>query len=112
MSKTAKPKKSSTFGSRLTSVVSVALTLVVIGLLAQTGIVARRVTDDVRNKLTVTVYGTEISVAVYKRIMHRPFLSHINQSSVNGTITMGMILTHCITDNTCTFTMRFVRSVI
>ena len=67
MTKIRKPKRSSVFGSRLTSVVSVALTLVVIGLLAQTGIVARRVTDDVRNKLTVTVQakpGTSISVVV------------------------------------------------
>ena len=73
MSKTAKPKKSSTFGSRLTSVVSVALTLVVIGLLAQTGIVARRVTDDVRHKLTVTVQakpGTnDININRLKRLI-------------------------------------------
>lgn len=73
MSKTTKPRKSSAFGSRLTSVVSVALTLVVIGLLAQTGIVAHSITDDVRNKLTVTVQakpGTnDININRLKRLI-------------------------------------------
>ena len=73
MTKIRKPKRSSVFGSRLTSVVSVALTLVVIGLLAQTGIVARRVTDDVRNKLTVTVQAkpgtSDININRLKRLI-------------------------------------------
>lgn len=55
MSKKQKPPRTSAFGSRATSVLSVALTLVIIGLLAQTAIVGHRLTDSVRRSLTVTV---------------------------------------------------------
>ena len=66
MTKIRKPKRSSVFGSRLTSVVSVALTLVIIEQLTKTSIVARRVTDDVRNKLTVTVRLAAVGVLTFR----------------------------------------------
>ena len=61
---------------------------------------------------SVTVYRTKISMSIHKRISRRPFLRHINQRAINRTVSMRMILTHRIADNTCTFTVRFVRSVI
>ena len=61
---------------------------------------------------TVTVYRTKISMAVYQWITGGPFLCHINQCTINRTVTVGMIFTHGITYDTCTFSMWFIRSVI
>ena len=61
---------------------------------------------------TVTIDGTEISVSVNKRMTKRPGLCHIDQSTINGTVTVRMIFTHGITDNTGTLSVRLVRSVI
>ena len=60
----------------------------------------------------VSIDRTKVTVTVYQCIAHRPVLSHIYQCTVNRTVSMRMIFTHCITDNTRTFTMRFVRSVV
>ena len=51
-------------------------------------------------------------MSVYQTISHRPWLRHINKCSVNGTIAMRMIFTHRIADDTCTFSMWFIRTVI
>ena len=61
---------------------------------------------------SVAIDRTKVSVAVYQRISGWPVLSHIYQCSVDGAVSMWMIFTHGITDNTCTFTVRLVRSVI
>ena len=61
---------------------------------------------------TVSVHGSEIPMSVDQRISGIPLLSQLYQRIVNGTVTMGMIFTHGITDDTCTFTVRLVRSVI
>ena len=61
---------------------------------------------------SVAVHGTEISVSVHKRISGRPFLRHINKCSIDGTVTVGVIFTHRITDDTGTLSVRLVRAVI
>ena len=61
---------------------------------------------------TVTVHGTKVTMSVHQRISGRPVLRHIYESTINRTITVGMIFTHGIADNTCTFTMRLIRTVI
>ena len=61
---------------------------------------------------TVTIHGTEVSMTVYKRISHGPGLSHKYQRTVNGAVTVRVILTHCVTDYTCTFSVRLVGTVI
>ena len=60
----------------------------------------------------VAVLGTEVSVSVNKRIASGPFLCHIDQGSVNGAVSMGMIFTHGITDDTGTFSVRLIRTVV
>ena len=50
-----RPVRSATFGSRVTSVISVALTLAVLGILAMTAMAGHRLTDNVRRNLVVTV---------------------------------------------------------
>ena len=60
----------------------------------------------------ITVHGTEVSMTVYQGITGRPVLRHIDQGAVNRTVSMRVIFTHRITDNTRTLTMRFVRRVI
>src|SRR5699024_945415 len=60
----------------------------------------------------VPVHGSEVSMAFYKRITCGPVLCHINQGSIDGTVTVRMIFTHRITDDTRTFTVRLVRTVV
>ena len=60
----------------------------------------------------VAILRAEVSVTVNKRITGIPFLRHIDQRSVDRAVTVGMIFTHRITDDTRTFTMRLIRSVI
>lgn len=47
--------KISTFGSQVTSIISVALVLLIIGLIAMGGMAARNLTDDIRSNLGFTV---------------------------------------------------------
>ena len=61
---------------------------------------------------SVTIHGTEIAVTVHQRIPERPVLCHVHQSTVNGAVSMGMIFTHRITDDTGTLSVRLVRSVV
>ena len=61
---------------------------------------------------TVTILGTEVSVTVYQRVSGGPLLGHINQSAVNGAVSVGMVFTHGIADDTGTFPMGFIRAVI
>ena len=60
----------------------------------------------------ITVYRPKVPVSVNQRISRRPFLCQIYQCSINRAVAMRMIFTHCITNNTRTFTMRLVRSII
>ena len=60
----------------------------------------------------VAVHGTEVSMTVHERISCRPFLRKIDKSSVDGAVSVGMIFTHCITDDTRALTMRFVGTVV
>ena len=49
---------------------------------------------------TIAVDGSKVSVAVYEHITHRPSLGHIYQSTVDGTVSVRMIFTHGIADDT------------
>ena len=60
----------------------------------------------------VTVHRTKVSVTIHQWITCGPVLCHVYQGTIDGTVSMWMIFTHCITDNTRTFTMRFIRSVV
>ena len=60
----------------------------------------------------VPVFGTEVSVAVHQRITGIPFLCHIHQGAVNGTVSVRMIFTHRIAHDTGAFSMRLIRPVI
>jgi hypothetical protein len=51
-------------------------------------------------------------MAVHQNMAHGPGLGHIYQRPVNGTVSMRMIFTHGITDDTGAFSVRFIRSVI
>ena len=61
---------------------------------------------------TVSVHGTEIPMAIHKRIPGGPFLSHIDQSPINRAVSVGMIFSHGVTDNTGTFSVGLVRTVV
>ena len=60
----------------------------------------------------VAIHRTEVTVSVYKWITCRPFLCHVNKCSVNRGITVWVIFTHGITDDTGTFTMWLVRTIV
>ena len=59
---------------------------------------------------TITFDGAEIAVAVYQGHTLLKFLSHNNKGIVNGAVTVGMILTHGIADDTGAFTVWLVVS--
>ena len=61
---------------------------------------------------TVTIHGTKVSMSVNQRISCGPFLSHIDQRTIDGAVTVRMIFTHGITDNTRTFSVWLVRTII
>ena len=61
---------------------------------------------------TVTIHGTEVTMSVYQHITGVPFLCQLNQCFINRTVTMRMIFTHGITNDTGTFTMWLIRTVI
>ena len=61
---------------------------------------------------TVAVHRTEVSVSVNQRISRRPLLRHIDQRPIDGAVAVRMIFTHGIADDTGTFTVRLVRSVV
>ncbi len=60
----------------------------------------------------VAVHGTEVAVTVHQRIAGRPFLGHIYQSAVDGTVAVGVIFTHGVTYDTGALSMGFVRPVV
>ena len=61
---------------------------------------------------TIAVDGSKVSVAVYEHITHRPSLGHIYQSTVDGTVSVRMIFTHGIADDTGTFSVRLIRTIV
>ena len=60
----------------------------------------------------VAVYGTEVSVTVHEGIAGRPLLCEIYESPVDRAVSVGVIFTHRITDNTRTFAVRLVWTVV
>lgn len=79
-------RKISTFGSRLTSIVSVCLVLVLLGMAAMIGLAARSVSDDVKRNLGFTI------------VMEREFPA-AGAEELNATIEQfpGVNLTHYLT---------------
>ena len=57
----------------------------------------------------ITLDRTEVTLTFNEDFSHGPWLGHVDQSRIDSTITMGVILTHGITNNTRTFEMGFVR---
>ena len=60
----------------------------------------------------VPVLGSEVSMAVHQRIAGRPVLGHIDQGSVDGAVSMGVVFTHGIADDTGAFSVRLIRTVV
>ena len=60
----------------------------------------------------VTIHRTKVSVTVYQWISRRPVLCHIYKSSIDRAVSMRVIFTHGITNDTGTFTMRLIRTVV
>lgn len=71
---TKKPARISTFGSQATSVISVALTLVILGILALSALAADSLTDSVRRSLTLTVKAVpeakDVALSRIKRMLN------------------------------------------
>ena len=61
---------------------------------------------------TVSIDRTKVSVAIYEWITGGPFLRHIYKGTINRAVTVRVIFTHGITDDTGTFSMWLVRSII
>ena len=60
----------------------------------------------------VSIHRTEVSMSVNQRITGGPVLCHINQGSIDRTVTVRMIFTHGITNDTCAFSVWFIRTVV
>ena len=57
---------------------------------------------------TVSFDGTEVTVPVYQRKTFFEILCHDNKCIVNGTVSVWMVFTHSISDNTGRFTIWLV----
>ena len=60
----------------------------------------------------IPIDGTEVSVSIDQWISCIPFLCQLYKCLVDRTVTMWMIFTHCITDDTGTFTMWLIRTIV
>ena len=60
----------------------------------------------------VSIHTAEVSVAVHQGVAHGPGLGHVDQGPVDGAVSVGVVFTHGITDDTGAFSVRFVWSVI
>ena len=61
---------------------------------------------------TVSVHVTEVAMAIDQYLAHVPVLGHVNKGAIDGTVTVRVIFSHCVADNTCTLLIRLVRTVI
>ena len=57
---------------------------------------------------TIAVDGTEVTMAVDERDAHGEVLCETHERVVDGGITMGVILTHAVTDGTCALDVGLV----
>ena len=60
----------------------------------------------------VTVHRTEVSVTVYEWTTEGPWLSHVYKCSINRAVTMWVIFTHGVTNDTRTLTMWLIWSIV
>ena len=56
----------------------------------------------------VAINRAEVPMTVYQHITHGEILRHTHHSLINGGITVGVIFTHGIADDTCGFTIALV----
>ena len=61
---------------------------------------------------TVAIDRTKVSVSVYEHVAHGPFLSHVYQCSVDGAVSVRMIFTHGIADDTGALSVGLIRTVV
>ena len=60
---------------------------------------------------TGIAYTKSGAMTIYKRISGIPFLSQLNKSIIDRTVSVWMILTHSITDYTGTFSVGLIRGI-
>ena len=60
----------------------------------------------------ISIHRTKVTMSVDKWISGRPRLCHVDKCPVNGAVPVRMVFTHRIPDNTRTFTMWLVRTII
>ena len=60
----------------------------------------------------VPVHGAKIPVSVHQRIPGGPFLGHVHQRAIDGTVPMGMVFTHGITYDTGALTVGLIGTVV
>lgn len=81
-SKQGKAKRKKLFGARFTSMVSVALVLFVLGLMALGGLTAARLSEVLRERFTITIIASDaapddFAPSLAKRLAQAPFAAHV-----------------------------------
>ena len=56
----------------------------------------------------ITIHVTKVTLTIYQAITHIPRLSQTHQSTVDTAVTVRVIFTHNVTDDTCRFLSRLV----
>ncbi|OQB54058.1 MAG: hypothetical protein BWX99_02271 [Deltaproteobacteria bacterium ADurb.Bin151] len=69
---------------------------------------ALRVTHGRRR---ITVYGTKVSLSIHQHIAQRKILRHPHHGVIDGCVTVRVILTHDIADDTCGFFVWLIVAV-
>ena len=57
---------------------------------------------------SVSLNGSKVTVSVHKNLSLLKLLRHYYKRIVDGTVSMRMVFTHRISDNTCTLTIRLI----
>ena len=60
------------------------------------------------SRCTITVHVTEVTLAIYQAVTHVPRLCQTHQSTVDTAVTVRVVFTHNVTDDTCRFLGRLV----
>ena len=63
------------------------------------------------SRSTITVNRTEVTLTIHQHTTHVPWLRHTNESSIDTAISVWVVLTHYLTDDTCGFLSRFIAGV-
>ena len=60
------------------------------------------------SRCAITIDVTKVTLAIYQAITHVPRLSQTHQSAVDTAVTVRVVFTHNVSDDTCRFLCRFV----